>query len=359
MTGHLVLSTLHTNDAVSALTRLADIGLDLGNLATALRAVIAQRLVRRLCPECSKPVEPLKVPSELRWLLADKDTRAVRQAVGCPACRNTGYRGRLAVSELLIIDEESRQVMSRSADRAAMLQLARRSGMNSLWDTGMQRVLDGQTSIEELAANITPPLPEATLPQADIDALLKQLLPASTTAAEPTQAQVLGWSPAPGEPVTDPKALRASTTVQRQSIGLVIAPRATTSSDRHRVMVVHEEHHHRRALRRALESVGCVVLEAADGESALTFASCLRPDAVVTEVVLPKLNGVGLAQALLSEQIVDHVFVCTDQRDELLLQWVVGTGVTDVIAADEEMDVIAARIVRQLPQRSVGLKVVS
>ncbi len=376
MTGHLVLSTLHTNDAVSALTRLADIGLDLGNLASALRAVLAQRLVRRLCPECSVLATPESLPSELRWLLDGKDARAVRRAVGCPACRNTGYRGRLAVAELLVIDEESRQLMARTTERQAMLQLARRSGMNSLWDTGMQRVLEGQTSIDELASNITPPLPVAVLPQGDVDALLRQLLPpAGSHAGEPGESAhdpstdgaalsmvrpVTVAAPAPLvepalEPALEPRSARAS--IARASMTMTIAPRQSATADRVRVLLVHEEHHQRRALRRAFEGMGCIVIEAADGESALTFASCLRPDAVVTEVVLPKLNGVGLAQALLAEQIVDQVFVCTDQRDELLLQWVVGVGVTDVIAADDDPDVIAARVVRQLPQRVHGLKV--
>jgi general secretion pathway protein E len=362
MTGHLVLSTLHTNDAVSALTRLADIGLDLGNLASALKAVMAQRLVRRLCPECSQPATLKNIPSELQWLLADKDARGVRHAVGCPACRNTGYRGRLAVAELLVIDEESRQMMGRSADRQAMLALAKRSGMSSLWETGLHRVLNGQTSIDELAANVTPPLPAAVMPQGDIDVLLKSIFPASGTSAQPvatgaTAADAPGAGASSPEPATEARVARAS--IARASQALTIAPRKSGAGDRHRVLVVHEEHYHRRALRRAFESIGCIVLEAADGESALTFASCLRPDAVVTEVVLPKLNGVGLAQALLAEQIVEHVFVCTDQRDELMMQWVVGVGVTDVIAADDDVDVIAARVVRQLPQRSVGLKILS
>lgn len=370
MTGHLVLSTLHTNDAVSALTRLADIGLDLGNLASALRAVMAQRLVRRLCPECSEPAKLSDIPSELRWHLAEKDTRGLRHAVGCPACRNTGYRGRVAVAELLVIDEESREMMARSADRQAMLQLARRSGMATLWEAGMQRVVDGLTSIEELASNVTPPLPAPAMAQGDVDALLKQLLPTgaeAAPAAEPAPAasaprQTAAQAPAPAiaEPVieapSEPRALRAS--IARASMAVTIAPRQSSNGDRVRVLLVHEEHHRRRAMRRAFESLGCIVLEAADGESALTFASCLRPDAVVTEVVLPKLNGVGLAQALIAEQIVEHVFVCTDQRDELMLQWVVGVGVNDVIAADDDADVIAARVVRQLPQRAQGLRVV-
>ncbi|MDQ8155125.1 MAG: ATPase, T2SS/T4P/T4SS family [Gemmatimonadota bacterium] len=405
MTGHLVLSTLHTNDAVSALTRLADIGLDLGNLASALKGVLAQRLVRRLCPECSALATPKDVPAELRWLLAEKDTRAVRHAIGCPACRGTGYRGRLAVVELLVIDEESRQLMARSSDRQAMLAVAKRAGMASLWEVGLQRVLDGQTSIEELASNVTPPLPTAAMPQNDIDALLKQILPvaggpvaaaaapAAASDAPPAQrptseatafgppgmvrpplatadassAPAAAPAPAPAppptapslpppEPASEPRSARAS--VARASMAITIAPRQSGTSDRMRVLVVHEEHHRRRAMRRAFESMGCIVLEAADGETALTFSSVLRPDAVITEVVLPKLNGVGLAQALIAEQIVEHVFVCTDQRDELMLQWVVGVGVTDVIAADDEADVIAARVVRQLPQRSHGLKVV-
>ena len=367
MTGHLVLSTLHTNDAVSALSRLADIGLDLGNLATALRAVIAQRLVRRLCPECSQLMTPDKVPSELRWLVSDRDTRAMRYPVGCPACRNTGYRGRLAVAELLVIDEESREMMARSSDRQAMIQLARRSGMHTLWESGLQRVLEGLTSIQELAANVTPPLPAAVMPQGDVDALLKQLLTkkdAPDAAASAPDASVVTERSTPAEPgyppiiepASEPRAIRA--TQARASMTLVIAPRKSSASERTRVLIVHEEHHHRRALRRAFEGVGCVVIEAADGESALTFASCLRPDAVVTEVVLPKLNGVGLAQALLAEQIVEHVFVCTDQRDELMLQWVVGVGVTDVIAADDDAEAIAARVLRQLPQKVQALKIV-
>ena len=371
MTGHLVLSTLHTNEAVSALSRLADIGLDLGNLATALRAIIAQRLVRRLCPECSQPVTLDKVPSELRWLTAGRDTSAMRHAVGCSACRGTGYRGRLAVAELLVIDEESREVMARSADRQAMLQLARRSGMNTLWESGMQRVLEGLTSVEELAANVTPPLPVSAMAQNDIDALMQSVLnqqqAADTTdgaaltgapSIVPVRPPIYEWTPPAStpEPESAPRPARASSA--RASMTLVIAPRRSSASDRTRVLVVHEERQYRRALRCAFEGLGCVVLEAADGESALTFASCLRPDAVVTEVVLPKLNGVGLAQALLAEQIVEHVFVCTDQRDELLLQWVKGVGVTDVIAADDDADAIAARVLRQVPQKVQALKIV-
>ena len=88
------------------------------------------------------------------------------------------------------------------------------------------------------------------------------------------------------------------------------------------------------------------------------FASATRPDAVVTEVVLPKLNGVSLAQALLAERIVEQVFVCTDQRDELMLQWIVAAGVTDVLTAEDDDDVIAARVVRQLAGRVAVLNAV-
>lgn len=350
MTGHLVLSTLHTNDAVSAMTRLADIGVDLGNLATALRAVLAQRLVRRLCLECSQPASLHEVRTELRWLLDGKDMHRMRRAVGCPACRGTGFRGRLAVAELLVIDEESRQLMATSNDRQAMLQFAHRSGMQPLWEAGMHRVLSGETSIEELAATVTPPIPAAAMQQGDVDALLKSLLAGNAAPVAPVVPVVAA---AIADEALAPQRRPSVASSGRASSGLVIAPRQQALGDRVRVLIVHEELQYRRALRLALEAHGCIVLEAADGESALTFASCLRPDAVVTEVVLPKLNGVGLAQALLAEAIVDHVFVCTDQRDELMLQWVTGTGVTDVIAAVDDPDRIAERIMRQLRPRKL------
>ncbi|MBI3504226.1 MAG: Flp pilus assembly complex ATPase component TadA [Proteobacteria bacterium] len=353
ITGHLVLSTLHTNDAVSAITRLDDIGLDLANVATALRAVISQRLVRRLCTECSEPIVPAKVPNELRWLLGDKDITAARHAVGCAACRGTGYRGRLAIAELLVIDEESRQLMTKSADRRAMLQLACRSGMQPLWDVGMKKVLAGLTSLEELASHVTPPLPMAVLPQDDVDALLTELLGKGTVAPAPASMA----KPVSAEPATAPRPLRGPPAARAVS-RLVVAPRRDNGDATARVLVVHERFEVRRELRSAFERVGCVVLEAADGEAALTYAACLRPDAVVTDVALPRLDGVGLAQALLAETIVDDVFVCTDQRDEQMLQWISGTGVRDVIGASADVDAIAGCVLRQLSRAGQVLKVV-
>jgi hypothetical protein len=167
----------------SALTRLADMGVDMSALAGALKAVIAQRLVRRLCKECSEPIPASQIPAQIAWCFEGRDTSKLRRSVGCAACRGTGFRGRMVVAEMLVIDSETQQLMARSTRRLEFLQLARKSGMHTLWETGLSRVLDGLTSCEELLDNITPPIPDADLHQDDVDRLLTDLLDNGAPAA--------------------------------------------------------------------------------------------------------------------------------------------------------------------------------
>src|SRR5439155_4934786 len=110
LTGHLVLSTLHTNDAASAVTRLLDLGIEPYLVASSVLAVLAQRLVRRICPACARPYVP--TASELRWLGVDASRATkMRSGAGCESCRHTGYRGRLGTFELIIVDEPIRRLI--------------------------------------------------------------------------------------------------------------------------------------------------------------------------------------------------------------------------------------------------------
>ncbi len=117
LTGHLVLSTVHTNDAVGAITRLRDMKIEPFLMASTLRAVIAQRLVRRLCPECRKPVQADKNTASLLGL--DQGT-VVHQAVGCPACNHTGFQGRIGVFEAVRVDENIRRIINEGGDEAVI-----------------------------------------------------------------------------------------------------------------------------------------------------------------------------------------------------------------------------------------------
>ena len=147
LTGHLVLSTLHTNDAPNAVTRLVDIGMEPYKIASALRGVVAQRLMRRLCPTC-KEVWVEAIPRKLhRWIQPDTP---LYRAVGCPECAMTGYRGRFSIMEILKVtgDVERAIASNDTADRIA--DIAIRNGMKSLWDSGLSHVLLGESTIDEL-----------------------------------------------------------------------------------------------------------------------------------------------------------------------------------------------------------------
>jgi general secretion pathway protein E len=153
LTGHLVFSTLHTNDAASAIARLLDLGIEPYLLASSLTGVLAQRLVRRVCPDCGKPAAA--TPADLRRLGATGDLVAgdlgrVRAGVGCPNCRGTGYRGRFGLFELLVADEQVRQQIQDRAVASRIKAAAVAGGMKTLRDDGVRRLLMGDTTVDEV-----------------------------------------------------------------------------------------------------------------------------------------------------------------------------------------------------------------
>jgi general secretion pathway protein E len=148
LTGHLVLSTLHTNSAIGAVTRLDDMGVEPFLLASSLAGLLAQRLMRLLCEACKKPM--LATPSECALLgVAESSSPVIYHAVGCAACRQTGYSGRSGVYELIAVDENLRTMIH---DRVPELQMRKyaRTLYPSLRQDGFRRVLSGETSLEEI-----------------------------------------------------------------------------------------------------------------------------------------------------------------------------------------------------------------
>jgi general secretion pathway protein E len=146
LTGHLVLSTLHTNTAIGAITRLKDMGVEPFLLASSLEMVMAQRLVRVLCQKCRVEHTPTKGECER---LSISETDIIFQAKGCSECKQTGYRGRTAIYELIPMDSQLRQLIHEGAGEQEMLQHARQTAP-SLIDDGRRRVLAGETSLEEV-----------------------------------------------------------------------------------------------------------------------------------------------------------------------------------------------------------------
>ena len=152
LTGHLVLSTVHTNSAAATMTRLRDMGLEDYLMTATLKAVLAQRLVRRLCPEC-RAVETAPEALIERFgmtRLASERAIVLYHPVGCPACRGTGFRGRRAIAELLVPNRTIDRLIFEGADDTAIERAAVAEGMRPIFDSGLLAVLEGDTTIEEV-----------------------------------------------------------------------------------------------------------------------------------------------------------------------------------------------------------------
>ncbi|MFI4876998.1 MAG: GspE/PulE family protein, partial [Blastopirellula sp. JB062] len=150
LTGHLVFSTLHTNDAVSAVTRLVNMGVEPYLIGAALNMVLAQRLVRSICPKCSEAYEP---PRNLRKTLdrMGYEIPVFRKGIGCRYCRNSGYRGRLGVHEMLTIDDELRDAIVAGMSIGDLRRIALRSkNLITMQHDGFRKVREGITTIEEV-----------------------------------------------------------------------------------------------------------------------------------------------------------------------------------------------------------------
>ena len=154
LTGHLVFSTVHTNDAASAITRLVDMGVEPFLVASSLMAVMAQRLVRRVCPHCRESYRPtaeeLKEVALTPEAVARAGNPTIYRAKGCDACGGTGYRGRTGIYELLLVDDDIRQLTLKNVDSSTIKRTGVQKGMLTLLDDGARKVLAGETTLAEV-----------------------------------------------------------------------------------------------------------------------------------------------------------------------------------------------------------------
>jgi general secretion pathway protein E len=158
LTGHLVFSTVHTNDSAGAITRLVDMGIEPFLVASSITSILAQRLVRRLCMDCRTPFTPTR--EELREVgltperMQQEGIPHLYKSVGCPACNRVGYRGRTGIYELLLLDDEIRQLVLKNVDSNSIKKTAVAKGMSTLLEEGARKILAGETTIAEVL-NVT------------------------------------------------------------------------------------------------------------------------------------------------------------------------------------------------------------
>jgi len=333
LTGHLVLSTLHTNDAANAVTRLVDIGVEAYKIAASLRGVVAQRLMRKLCPTC-KEVWMEAPPERLRrWI--PKGTPLYR-AAGCPDCAMTGYRGRFSILEILTMtpELERRIAAGEAADRIA--EAARRGGMKSLWDSGLAHVTRGESTLDELTRVVDVPSDEAP--------------------------------PAPEKPSSGATRLSGATDGQRFTPGPVSThfdlleeaapPGETRRSGAHgqpasKVLLVDDEDSLRKVMRDLLERDGYDVTEARDGVQALDQVDRVGPDIIVLDLNLPGLDGYGVLSHLRSRPATANipVIVLTAKGDEDNEVRVFELGADDFLTKPFRARALSARLEAVLGRR--------
>jgi len=331
LTGHLVLSTLHTNDAANAVTRLVDIGVEAYKIAASLRGVVAQRLMRKLCPTC-KEVWMEAPPERLRrWI--PKGTPLYR-AAGCPDCAMTGYRGRFSILEILTMTAELERLIAggEAADRIAAA--ARRGGMKGLWDSGLAHVTRGESTLEELTRVVDIPAEDEAPPP-------KEKPRPPGTSRQSGGAEAL--QPAPVSTHFDlleeqaPPARRSGAHGQPAS----------------KVLLVDDEDSLRKVMRDLLERDGYIVTEARDGVQALDQVDRVGPDIIVLDLNLPGLDGYGVLSHLRSRPATANipVIVLTAKGDEDNEVRVFELGADDFLTKPFRARALSARLEAVLGRR--------
>jgi len=301
-TGHLVLSTLHTNDALSTVSRLVDMGVERFKLASGLNAIAAQRLVRKLCPRCRVPAEP---DAALAAALARFGLAPRRFAAkGCEHCAMIGYRGRTSVIELLEVTPALRQKITSGATEAELREFALSEGsLLTMLEDALWHVEQGDTSLEEI------------LPHVNLGPAVPALTP------RPATAQV------------DEAPARAR-------------PARARPGTRTRILIVDDDDAIRATLRDVLEQNGYAVEEARDGAEGLAMISASAPDILVTDLSMPGLDGHALVRGVRESAGLSRlpILMLTSDTDERSQLQAFEAGADDYIMKPTKIPVVVARV---------------
>ncbi len=314
MTGHMVLSTLHTNDTVSSIGRLMDMGVDRNRIASGLSGVTAQRLVRKLCLSCRVERNAEEIDANVAQLLKVHDLpTTVFVSKGCTECHLTGYKGRVAIVELLKIENEVRDLISSGALESEIYEIALEIGrLYTLTRDALTAATEGRTSLEE-AMTLIGGIEQRTLPRKP------------------------GKKPAGAAPSAPPTA-EALQALIKPAVDSVSASKPEDDGKepqgkRRRILVVDDEEAIRVILRVTLERHGFEVLEAASGSEALGKVLEERPDMLLTDLDMPGLDGRQVVKAIRGDLGMNDlpIIVLTASAREHQREDLLAVGVNDYL----------------------------
>jgi type IV pilus assembly protein PilB len=326
-TGHLLLSTLHTNDAASTVTRLFDLGVQPFLVASSILGVVAQRLVRRVCPKCatekapsSEAVERIgksRLPQNGTWMAG----------AGCDECGGTGLKGRVAIHEILSISDEVRELISSRAPDLAIRNAARRAGMQTLLEDGIAKAAQGITTLEEVL--------QAASAGEELD-LTEVSAPSAAMASAP--------------PVPAAAPVTAVTAVA------VPAPPAGDTGARRRILVVEDNPTISSVVKYFLELEGFDVTVAPDGLSGLDLALQQPPDLIVSDVRMPGMTGTEMVKHVRGQPSTasTRILMLTAEESVETETEALAAGADDYILKPVEPRRLAARVKALLARAAVG-----
>jgi type IV pilus assembly protein PilB len=327
-TGHLLLSTLHTNDAAGTITRLVDLGMEPFIVAASVIGIVGQRLVRRVCPDCAVEAPPPddvvqsvggpeRLPEGRVWLLAR----------GCPSCRGLGYKGRLAIHELLEVTSAIRDLISQRAPDHVIRDAAQSAGMRTLVQDGIAKAAEGLTTLDEIV-RVAPHMEGSTAGER------RERAPAPPA---PAPAARLHAPPAP------PEDARAAA--------------GAGAGSRGRVLIVDDSATVLEVVRYFLSLEGYEVFSASDGLEGLELARRVQPDAVVSDVEMPQMDGKALVRALRDDPATRDIpiMLLTSQTAIECEAEGLGVGADDYVPKPVEPRRLAARL-KALLSRSRRLR---
>jgi type IV pilus assembly protein PilB len=279
--GRLVISVLRTRDVASTIMRLRELGLDDRVIASSLRGIVAQRLVRRLCDHCAETAEVTSLPPHAHPPDGLERPVAIRAAKGCPECGFTGYRGRAAIHETLALDASIAGSLASGASPDGLVRAGQRYGMRTLWQAGLRRVWAGETSYEELARIAEEP-----------GAGLEPAAAAPAAPKPPAGAAALPPSPAPAQAAGAPPVPAPAPSAGTAAAG------AAPSGEAPLVLIADDDPAMRVLVTTILKAQGFEVAEAVDGLDALDQAQRFAPAIMLLDMDMPRLDGFGVLEAL-------------------------------------------------------------
>jgi type IV pilus assembly protein PilB len=345
-TGHLVLSTLHTNDAAATLTRLIDLGVEPYVVASSLHLVLAQRLVRRVCPKCAQPEtadeELLQHFPALRAAAAG----SVRRGRGCTACRQTGFDGRIGVYETLALSPTIAKVIESGGAESAIRQRARQEGMRLLLEDAQVKLREGTTTLEEVARVVQ--VGEGVLRCHKCGHDVEEEFAVCPKCSARLQSRCFGCK----KPLNIEWATCPYCGVRNSDETAPSGPPRT-----YKALVVDDNVDLRHLVRTTLEraGLGLSVVTAQNGAEALELAALERPDVVIMDLQMPEMDGVETCRRLRAQEATAFVpiLMLTAMGDEEHLTRAFEAGVDDYLVKPLQREQLVLRVRRML-ERTFG-----